>query len=100
MRIRCYESKSINGIQRHVVCLAALSPELGPAMSLPEHFDGHCSEFQSFMNQCCLLFFIALLVSLLTGEALDCASPFLEASSLVLSSWDSFQNNMEESTGW
>lgn len=72
-------------------------PEQGLAIPLPERFDGNPRLFQGFMNQRCLMFLIhpqiyasnrakiALVISLLTGDALDWASPLLEGQSLVLS---------------
>uniref|UniRef100_A0A674I505 DUF4939 domain-containing protein n=1 Tax=Terrapene triunguis TaxID=2587831 RepID=A0A674I505_9SAUR len=82
---------------------AVLSPQLELAIPLSECFDGSPSKFQGFMDQCQLLFCLrpqlhasnhtklGLAVSLMTGEALDWASPALEANSPVLSKWAAFQ---------
>uniref|UniRef100_A0A674I9Z9 DUF4939 domain-containing protein n=1 Tax=Terrapene triunguis TaxID=2587831 RepID=A0A674I9Z9_9SAUR len=81
---------------------AVPGPEQGPAIPLPQWLDRNQWQFQGFMNQCHLLFQvhpqicasdqanIALVISLLTGDALDWASPLLEDHSPVLLDWDAF----------
>uniref|UniRef100_A0A8C4YBK4 DUF4939 domain-containing protein n=1 Tax=Gopherus evgoodei TaxID=1825980 RepID=A0A8C4YBK4_9SAUR len=77
-------------------------PKQRPAISLPEEFDRNCRQFWGFMNQCHLQFLmrlkiyssdqfkVALVVSLLTGNALDYVSPQLEGHSPVLLNQDAF----------
>uniref|UniRef100_A0A8C4WBS1 DUF4939 domain-containing protein n=1 Tax=Gopherus evgoodei TaxID=1825980 RepID=A0A8C4WBS1_9SAUR len=76
--------------------------ELSLALAPPQYFDGNCQKLWGFLNQCCLLFLlhprayptnqagVGLAISLLTGEALDGASPLLERGSLVLTDWNAF----------
>uniref|UniRef100_A0A8C3FDM0 DUF4939 domain-containing protein n=1 Tax=Chrysemys picta bellii TaxID=8478 RepID=A0A8C3FDM0_CHRPI len=76
-------------------CSAAppTSPFPEPKISQPNKFDGDWDKFQWFLNQCWLLFllcpqsfpmdqaYVGLILSLLTGEALAWASPFLSWNS-------------------
>ncbi|OMH83128.1 Retrotransposon-derived protein PEG10, partial [Zancudomyces culisetae] len=69
---------------------------------LPERYDGDRSNFRSFVNQCRLLFFthpdhypsatnnFGLGMSLLTGNALRWASPYIEKDSPVLQDYELF----------
>uniref|UniRef100_A0A8C3HQ15 DUF4939 domain-containing protein n=1 Tax=Chrysemys picta bellii TaxID=8478 RepID=A0A8C3HQ15_CHRPI len=67
-----------------------------PKIPLPDKCNSNCDKFQGFLNQCHLLFLlrpqsfptdqsrVRLIISLLTGEALAWASPFLEKASSLL----------------
>ncbi|OMJ14567.1 Retrotransposon-derived protein PEG10 [Smittium culicis] len=71
-------------------------------ISLPERYDGDRSQFRGFTNQCRLLFFsypdqynsatskVSLVMSLLTGNALRWASPYIEKGSSVLFDYELF----------
>ncbi|OMJ23595.1 Retrotransposon-derived protein PEG10 [Smittium culicis] len=73
-----------------------------PRLALPERYDGDRSQFRGFVNQCRLLFFthpdlyattsskVGLIMSLLTGNALRWASPYIEKGSLVLQDYEVF----------
>lgn len=68
----------------------------------PECYDGTCSKFHGFINQCRLLFKLqpyvyttdqdnlGLVISLFIGETLDRVYPLLEQDLPVLANWDSF----------
>lgn len=73
---------------------------------LLEWFDGNHQQFQGFINQCRLLFTMhpqscitdcakmSLVISLLSREVLDWASPCMECDSPVLSIWEVFLQGM------
>uniref|UniRef100_A0A8C3T1G8 DUF4939 domain-containing protein n=1 Tax=Chelydra serpentina TaxID=8475 RepID=A0A8C3T1G8_CHESE len=73
-----------------------------PVIPLHERFDGNYQWFRGFINQCHLLFLmhpriyasdqskVALVISLMTGDALDWVSRLLEGHSPVLLNWDAF----------
>ncbi|OMH81037.1 Retrotransposon-derived protein PEG10, partial [Zancudomyces culisetae] len=74
-------------------------------IALPERYDGDRTKFRGFINQCRLVFFtqpghypssankVGLIMSLLTGNVLRWASPYIEKNSPVLHNFDLF---MEE----
>ncbi|OMH79863.1 Retrotransposon-derived protein PEG10, partial [Zancudomyces culisetae] len=71
-------------------------------IALPERYDGNRSLFRGFVNQCRLLFFtnadqyptdvskVGLVMSLLSGNALRWASPYIEKDSPLLYSFELF----------
>ncbi|OMJ12245.1 Retrotransposon-derived protein PEG10 [Smittium culicis] len=77
-------------------------------IALPERFDGDRSQFREFINQCRLLFFthpdhypsktnkVGLIMSLLTGNALRLASPYIEKGSPVLQDYELFMKEFSK----
>ncbi|OMJ10675.1 Retrotransposon-derived protein PEG10 [Smittium culicis] len=77
-------------------------------IALPERYDGDRSQFRGFTNQCRLLFFthpdhypsqtnkVGLVMSLLTGNALRWASPYIEKGSPVLQDYELFMKEFSK----
>ncbi|OMJ14694.1 Retrotransposon-derived protein PEG10, partial [Smittium culicis] len=77
-------------------------------IALPERYDGDRSQFRGFTNQCRLLFFthpdhypsqtnkVGLAMSLLTGNALRWASPYIEKGSPVLQDYELFMKEFSK----
>uniref|UniRef100_A0A8C4VDH9 Uncharacterized protein n=1 Tax=Gopherus evgoodei TaxID=1825980 RepID=A0A8C4VDH9_9SAUR len=67
----------------------AMYPESVPGVPLPQCFNGDHQKFRKFSYPTDQAK-VELLISLLTGEALGCASPLFKQVSLMLLIWDAF----------
>uniref|UniRef100_A0A8C0HHR5 Uncharacterized protein n=1 Tax=Chelonoidis abingdonii TaxID=106734 RepID=A0A8C0HHR5_CHEAB len=75
--------------EENMVLLAQLAQHSVPGVPLPQCFNGDHQKFRKFSYPTDQAK-VELLISLLTGEALGCASPLFKQVSLMLLIWDAF----------
>ncbi|KAH6569341.1 hypothetical protein BASA62_004919 [Batrachochytrium salamandrivorans] len=116
LKVDAQESRDIanRAMLEHTVTESAPSPNLEPKASLPDKFDGTKKNFRGFINQLELVFqlqasrydtdqkMIAMLGTLLAGNALAWYNPYLEKPDLFqydLSTWSKFKEKFRATFG-